>query len=216
MIIIIMVPSAFHIKRAEDDDPLQGVSGCGKSTLGRALASAVPGTIFIDADDLHPPENVQLMRAGVALDDLRRWPWLWRVRDESHACEQRRDGADRADERKTVVVACSALKADYRAILRSVDVPNSPNTSQPLETHTGTHFVYMHGDRATLLARLHERESTGDPGHYMRATMLDGQLAALEEPSEEDVVKVRVEDSTELQLRMVLDALGLSASGSTL
>jgi gluconate kinase len=47
---------------------VMGVSGCGKTTVGRLLARhlEVP---FIEGDELHPPRNVELMAAGIALTD---------------------------------------------------------------------------------------------------------------------------------------------------
>ncbi|MDX1479272.1 MAG: gluconokinase [Saprospiraceae bacterium] len=59
---------------------IYGVSGSGKSTIGRALASALE-LPFYDADDFHPYRNVEKMRAGIALQDDDRWPWLERLRD---------------------------------------------------------------------------------------------------------------------------------------
>jgi gluconokinase len=84
---------------------VMGVSGCGKSTVGRALASALPAT-FLDADDFHPPANVRRMRAGIALSDAERAPWL-------DALAVRLAAAD-----APVVLACSALKRSYRDALR--------------------------------------------------------------------------------------------------
>ena len=79
---------------------VMGVAGVGKTTIGEALAKAL-GARFIDADDYHPPENVAKMKAGIALSDEDRWPWL-----------QRLNGILK-DEQKAVL-ACSALKASYR------------------------------------------------------------------------------------------------------
>ena len=42
---------------------LMGVSGCGKTTVGKRLASAM-NLPFLDADDLHPPENILKMKTG--------------------------------------------------------------------------------------------------------------------------------------------------------
>jgi len=87
---------------------VMGVSGCGKSTVGSELARALDAE-FVDADDLHPAANKQLMREGVPLSDADRWPWLERVGDRlAHA-----DGA--------IVVACSALRRGYRDLLRARD-----------------------------------------------------------------------------------------------
>ncbi|WP_231479926.1 MULTISPECIES: gluconokinase [unclassified Microbacterium] len=84
---------------------VMGVSGVGKTTVGRELARRM-GVAFIDADDLHGPENIAKMAAGAPLDDDDRWPWLDRV------------GAALAAD-PAVVVACSALKRSYRDRLRA-------------------------------------------------------------------------------------------------
>ena len=87
----------------------QGVSGSGKTTLGAALARAL-SLPFIDADDLHSEANIAKMTRGEALTDADRAPWLVSVRRaavEAVECSSR-----------GVVVACSALKASYRQVLR--------------------------------------------------------------------------------------------------
>ncbi|HCB03760.1 MAG TPA: gluconokinase [Nocardioides sp.] len=82
-----------------------GVSGSGKSTVGAALAGRlrVP---FEDADDLHPPANIEKMSRGEPLDDHDRWPWLELIGEWLAAHEH---GG---------VIACSALKRKYRDQLR--------------------------------------------------------------------------------------------------
>jgi gluconokinase len=59
---------------------VMGVSGSGKSTVGAALAQRlrVP---FADADDFHPPANIEKMTAGHPLNDDDRYPWLEAVGD---------------------------------------------------------------------------------------------------------------------------------------
>lgn len=87
----------------------QGVSGSGKTTLGAALAKAL-SLPFIDADDLHSEANKAKMTRGEPLTDTDRAPWLVCVRKaavEAVGCNAR-----------GVVVACSALKASYRQVLR--------------------------------------------------------------------------------------------------
>ncbi|MDH4173161.1 MAG: gluconokinase [Betaproteobacteria bacterium] len=79
---------------------VMGVSGSGKSTIGAPLAERL-GWEFLDADDFHPPANVQKMAAGKPLEDADRWPWLERLNREL----RRRENA---------VLACSALKEVYR------------------------------------------------------------------------------------------------------
>ena len=140
---------------------LMGVCGCGKTTVGRMVAEAL-GWPFLDADDFHPAANVARMRAGTALTDDDRWPWLDRLAAEMAAINAR--GAH-------AVLACSALKQAYRdRLARAGDV----------------RFVYMKGDRATIAPRLAAR-----PGHYMPASLLDSQLATLEEPVDATVVDIR-------------------------
>lgn len=85
---------------------VMGVSGSGKSTVGAALAQRlrVP---FGDADDFHPPANIEKMTAGQALNDDDRFPWLEAIGDWL------------ADHRDGGVMSCSALKRRYRDQLRN-------------------------------------------------------------------------------------------------
>lgn len=107
-----------------------GVSGCGKSSVGEALAARL-GIPYVDGDDLHPPENVEKMRAGTPLTDADRWPWLDRVAGVLH------DSAP-------VIVGCSALKRAYRDRIRVGAV--GPVT-----------FVHLAGDRDLIAARMGSR-----------------------------------------------------------
>jgi gluconokinase len=94
--------------------------------LGAALAKAL-SLPFIDADDLHSPANKDKMSQGKALTDTDRAPWLVSVRSAAVAAttEAKARGAQAG-----VVVACSALKKSYRAVLRGEraepDLRNSP------------------------------------------------------------------------------------------
>ena len=131
-----------------------GVSGSGKSTVGAALAAAL-GWPLVDADDLHPPENVAKMAAGIPLTDDDRWPWLDRVVDELRRITA---GGTNA------IVACSALKESYRDRLRAAG---------------DVRFVHLRGEPATIAARLASRHH-----RYMPATLLDSQFATLEPPKD--------------------------------
>jgi gluconokinase len=140
---------------------VMGVSGCGKTEVGRSLAQRL-GASFIDADDLHPPANVEKMRRGIPLDDADRAPWLGllnaRLREAVAAG-------------RPVVLACSALKQRYRDML-AADVP-------------GLRFVHLSGSRELIAARLAARRH-----RYMPASLLDSQFAALEPPADAITIDV--------------------------
>jgi gluconokinase len=157
---------------------LMGVSGSGKTEDGTRLAEALGGT-FVEGDDYHPPANVAKMRSGVPLDDADRQPWLERLSHEIGAW---------LDTGKTVVLACSALKQRYRDILKA---------GRP-----GVRFVHLKGDKALIRKRLDKRR-----GHYMPASLLDSQFAALEEAG--DVITVGIDappDAIVAEIRRALAA----------
>ncbi|KAJ2696685.1 hypothetical protein FB645_006130 [Coemansia sp. IMI 203386] len=52
---------------------IMGVSGCGKSTIGKHLAELLGSAPFIDADSLHPAQNIEMMKNGQPLSDRNRW-----------------------------------------------------------------------------------------------------------------------------------------------
>ena len=85
---------------------VMGVSGVGKSTVARTLAERLGG-VYVDADDLHPEENVAIMARGEPLTDALRWGWLDAVAEVMVRTEP------------FAVVACSALKRVYRDRLRA-------------------------------------------------------------------------------------------------
>jgi gluconokinase len=135
---------------------LMGPAGAGKTTIGKPLADSL-GWRFLDADDLHSRENLDRMHRGVALTDAERAPWLATIRS----------ALSRALESGTnVVLACSALKEDYR---RALIPPNAEDSVR---------FVYLRADEAVLRERLAHRE-----GHYAGPSLLKSQLDTLEEPA---------------------------------
>ena len=140
-----------------------GVSGSGKTTVGEAIAAA-RAIAFFDGDDLHSPEARAKMAAGVPLTDEDRAPWLERIGKVL---------ADDAAHPDGVVVACSALRRAYRDRLRAIAGPS-------------LRFLFIKGDKALMRARVAARK-----GHYMPASLIDSQFAALESPEgEADVVTV--------------------------
>lgn len=138
---------------------VMGVSGCGKTTVGQLLAERL-GSPFLDADDLHPPENVDKMRSAIPLTDEDRRPWLEMLRGRIKA----RDAAA-----APLVIACSALKRAYRDTLRGSD--------------GATAFIFLHGSRDQLAGRLARRAEETD--HFLPGSLLDSQLDALEPPEDE-------------------------------
>lgn len=152
-----------------------GVSASGKSTVGAALAERL-GVPFLDGDDLHPAENVAKMASGRPLDDDDRMPWLDAV------------GGVLADAAATggLVVACSALKRAYRDRLRA---------KAPAAV-----FVHLAGDPETLARRAAERT-----GHFMPASLLVSQLAALE-PLDADEAGTAFDVAAEDAERVARDA----------
>ncbi|MFZ4558550.1 MAG: NADP-dependent phosphogluconate dehydrogenase [Saprospiraceae bacterium] len=133
---------------------LTGISGTGKTTLGKALSLTLGGRFF-DADSFHSEGAVAKMRAGIALSDADRQPWLARMNAFLRDCP----------EEAVVLLACSALKERYREALVSGLPPQR------------VHWVHLQGDPALVRERLLQRR-----GHFMGAALLDSQVAAYEPP----------------------------------
>ena len=86
---------------------VMGVTGAGKTTVGKLLAERL-GWQFLDADDFHPPENIEKMKHGIPLTDADREPWLAAIHKAL---------LDYAAKNQNVVLACSALKQKFAARL---------------------------------------------------------------------------------------------------
>lgn len=158
---------------------VMGVSASGKTTVSNLLGAALDFRV-LDADDLHPPANVEKMRQGIALTDADRLPWLNKV--AAWIAEQRA-------EKLGAVVSCSALKRSYRDVLRQAD----PEMA----------FLWLDVDRHTLEARLAHRR-----GHFMPASLLEDQLATLEPPAgDERVVRVVPDGPVEDTVAQALERL---------
>jgi gluconokinase len=136
---------------------VMGVSGSGKTVIGSGLAEALGGR-FAEGDRFHPPENISRMSAGLPLRDEDRWGWLDAIATEISEAERQGE---------TLVVACSALKRVYRDRLRLA--------SRRLR------FVYLEIGRDAAAARVAARK-----GHFMPASLIDSQFAALEPPASDE------------------------------
>ena len=165
---------------------VMGPSGVGKTTTAEMLAERL-GWTFAEADTFHPKANIDKMSAGLPLDDDDRAPWLALIRDWMTA--QAIAGVD-------TVVTCSALTRRYRDVLR--------------EAGARVRFLEL-----VAAPELVERRLSKRVGHYMPASLLASQYAALEElGSDEDGVKVAVGSTPKAVVARALAALGLTGSSA--
>ena len=160
---------------------VMGVTGAGKSTVGRMLAGRL-GWEFLEADDFHTAANKEKMRRGEPLTEADRLPWL----DAMHAELEANDFAG-----KKVVLACSALKEDYRKRLAAgLDV----------------RVVYLKGTPEVIAERLSRRS-----GHFAGEAILPNQFEVLEEPAGEGVLVEEVEETPGAIVEKILASMGLKA-----
>lgn len=160
---------------------VMGVAGAGKTTIGGLLAARL-GLPFYDADDFHPPENLQKLSRNIALTEEDRQPWL---RDLAKHLRQwsQKDGA---------VLACSALKRSYRKVLRDA----APEVV----------FVFLTGEQELIAQRLEQRAARR--GHVIREydEILKGQFKDLEIP--EDALTFDVHRQPEVIVEEIMEVLG--------
>jgi gluconokinase len=165
---------------------LMGVSGAGKTTIGELLSERL-GWPLLDADDFHPPSNIEKMRSGIPLTDDDRWPWL----DRLNALLREKDSNG-----ESVLLACSALKQKYRDRLAA--------------GCSNLRWVHLKGSFELIKSRLKARK-----GHYMKAGLLESQFATLEEPI--DAITVDVGAAPEAiadTLEAALNGARMPAAGS--
>lgn len=132
---------------------LMGVSGVGKTTVGKLLSERL-GWPLLDADQFHPPANIEKMHSGIPLTDDDRWPWLDRLNGLLKEKDSNGEGA---------LLACSALKQKYRDRLAA--------------GCSDLRWVHLKGSFELIESRMKARK-----GHYMKAGLLESQFAALEDP----------------------------------
>ena len=136
---------------------VMGVAGSGKSLIGSQFARALD-LEFVEGDDFHSARNIERMAAGIPLTDEDRADWLSALAFRLRVTKNAGTG---------VVIACSALKRSYRDTLRAGAAT--------------VRFIFLKGPPDVIAQRLANRA-----GHYMAASMLDSQLAILEEPSPDE------------------------------
>ncbi len=154
---------------------IMGVSGTGKTTIGKLLAEAI-GIPFFDGDDFHPRANLEKMESGRPLNDDDRHGWLVSL---NQLLKSRKESG--------AIVACSALKKSYRAIL--ID-----GLMGQLE------FIFLEGSFEEVKTRMEQRK-----GHFMPLKLLQSQFETLEEP--ENAIKVSIRDTPSQIIQKLLDQL---------
>ena len=142
---------------------LMGPAGSGKTTVGQLLAAKLSWEC-VDADDFHSPSNIDKMSHGIPLTDEDRIPWLRSIHEKMLQWEA---------QGRNVVLACSALKRNYRELL------GVSSDAKDIK------LVYLKGTYELLLERMHSRQ-----GHYMKEQMLASQLADLEEPTNATIIDI--------------------------
>jgi len=140
---------------------VMGVSGSGKTTVGIRLARRI-GWDYIESDDYHSEQDVRKMSGGIPLTDEDRQPWLEKLHDLLIWFHEKN---------RPVVMACSALKQNYR--LQLVDGMEDASV-----------FIYLKGSYDLIWSRMQERM------HFMQADMLQSQFDALEEPTDGITIQI--------------------------
>ena len=129
---------------------IMGLPGSGKTTVGKNLSEQLKA-IFIDADDHHTTHNIRKMSNGHPLTDLDRKNWLSNILNK----------ARESLKSQNVVIACSALKENYRKFLSSLNFK----------------LVYLKIEHNLALDRILKRKN-----HFMPSSLLESQIKILEEP----------------------------------
>ena len=133
-----------------------------------AALAARLGAAYLDGDDLHPPENIEKMCRGEPLSDEDRWPWLTQI------------GQRLANPDGILILGCSALKRRYRDHIRA-------------EAGAPVTFVHLSGTKELITERMAART-----GHFMPASLIDSQFAALEPPAaDENAITVDIDKPLE-------------------
>jgi len=154
---------------------VMGVSGSGKSKIGKLLSKKL-NLPFYDGDDFHSEANIEKMSSGTPLNDNDRKEWL--IELNKLALKNKKVGA---------IIACSALKKNYRSILRA---------------GMGNYmaFVYLNGTFELIRSRLENRKD-----HFMPMNLLKSQFDTLEPPSNE--ISVSIDKSPESIVKDILKQL---------
>jgi carbohydrate kinase (thermoresistant glucokinase family) len=172
-----------------------GPCGAGKSTTAKYLSKQF-GVPMIEGDELHLPEAVAKMANGEQLIDSERWDWLQRIKDATLM---------HLDSGTSVIVACSALKSTFRESLRQI---RSQKTATGTQVDVKFIFLYPFEEKAAMSAEALKQRLEKREGHYMKADMVETQLALCEWPLEDETDVVPVDSLMELdELQYEVEAI---------
>jgi gluconokinase len=157
---------------------MMGVTASGKTTIGEALAKRLEW-VFADGDDYHSQANKEKMQDGIPLTDADRAPWLIALNGLL---------ADWDENGISGVLACSALKQEYRDQLRA-EIPAGD-----------IHFIFLDAPRALIEERASLR-------HHAFATpaLVESQLEILEPPADAVQIELENPDGVEKSVDEIVD-----------
>lgn len=164
---------------------IMGVSGSGKSSFGKALAAALSWQ-FIEGDDFHPLSNKSKMMNGIPLDDEDRLPWLKTLASKIGDCDKKSI---------STITSCSALKHQYRDILRTSTDKNN------------VYILHLDGSDKVISTRLSQRS-----GHFFPSNLLTSQVQSLEPLSDNEAgMVISVEHPLDQQIKLAKQWLSMLA-----
>jgi gluconokinase len=156
---------------------VSGPTASGKSSIAKYLVDELD-LKFVEGDDFHPKSNVDKMSHGEPLTHQDRFGWLQALREHT-IHHPKGPGTDH------LVVTCSALKRQYRDLLRQ-----GSEDAGDLRVH----FLHLDAPEEVLTQRAAARK-----GHFAGSSLVHSQFEALERPGkdEKDVLTVSVDQTVD-------------------
>ncbi|KAH7245423.1 P-loop containing nucleoside triphosphate hydrolase protein [Fusarium tricinctum] len=156
---------------------VSGPTASGKTSVAKFIAEKLD-LKFVEGDDFHPKTNIEKMSHGQPLTDEDRYGWLQALHE--HATHHPIGPGT-----EHLVVTCSALKREYRDILRE----GTENAGD-----LRVHFLHLDAPEEVLKERAAARK-----GHFAGAALVHSQFEVLERPQEDekDVLTVSVDQKVE-------------------
>lgn len=154
---------------------IMGVCGSGKSTIANGLSRSLNAP-FLEGDDFHPTTNIEKMASGRPLTNEDRIAWIDAMTE-----------AITHSNAPLLILSCSALNSFVREQL-------AEKCLRPIQ------WVYLQVSREELTRRMRARQD-----HFMKETMIDSQLAALDPP--ENAHTINGDQSSRVILQDVINSL---------